>query len=201
MRTSSYLFFFAAALFFAGCSHENNNVIKSAKPSTGASASSANSIYLSAAPWQNQDGKSFSLKELSGKPRIIAMIFTRCGYACPRIVSDMKNLQSRLSPAERKNTGFVLVSFDTEHDLPAVLKEYAQKMDLDQNWTLLHGNEDQTRGLSVLLNLNYEKQDNGGFEHSNMITVLDASGNIAFQQEGIDATQTGLLNTIRRLEN
>jgi hypothetical protein len=41
---------------------------------------------------------------------------------------------------------------------------------------VLHGSDDAVRTLSVLLNVQYEKDADGNFSHSNLISVLDQQG-------------------------
>lgn len=149
-------------------------------------SATANSIYQLSGEWTTADGQTTELKSLQGKIRLVAMIFTHCGYACPRMVSNLKNIEQNL-PANIKNElGFVLVSFDVERDNPARLKQYAADNELGKEWTLLHGDETQVRTLSMLLNVQYNQLSDGSFNHSNVLTILDKNGNIVQQLEGLD---------------
>lgn len=144
------------------------------------------SIYQAAGKWTNQYGKAMELNHLKGKWQISAMIFTSCGYACPRIVENMKAIE-QLLPADVKNkVNFLLVSFDTQKDSPDRLQWYAQQHQLDNHWTLLHGNENQVRVFSMLLDVKYEALPNGLFNHSNVITLLDEDGSVRKRIEGLD---------------
>ena len=51
----------------------------------------------------------------------------------------------------------------------------------------LHGSEQAVRTLSVLLNVQFEKDAEGNFSHSNIISVLDKGGVLRFQKEGLNA--------------
>ena len=48
------------------------------------------SIYRLPGKWTDQHNHNLELNQLKGKVQVIAMIFTHCAYACPRIVQDMK---------------------------------------------------------------------------------------------------------------
>lgn len=159
---------------------------------------SSESIYQLTDTFQTQDNKTVTLSSFKGKPTVVAMIFTHCTYACPRLTADIKNIESKLKD-ENGKVNYVLVSFDADRDLPDTLKKYANSMGLDENWTLLHGDENVVRTLSVLLNVQFAKDAEGNFSHSNIISVLDKKGVLVFQKEGLDADHTETLNTIRQL--
>jgi len=157
------------------------------------------SVYQLPGEWKDAHNHSLELKELKGKVRVVAMIFTHCGYACPRIVQDMKAIQDSLAASEKDNIGYVLVSFDAERDDPAQLSRFAAEQGLDSHWTLLHGNRGQIRELSMLLNVKYQQLEDGNFNHSNSIFILDKKGKIVQSIDGLEP-QTGLaVNTISRL--
>lgn len=69
-------------------------------------------------------------------------------------------------------------------------------MKLDDRFTLLHGSEDAVRTLAVLLNIQFQKNSNGDFSHSNVISVLDKEGRLVRQQEGINANQDETVKTL-----
>lgn len=159
---------------------------------------SSGSIYQLTDTFQTQDSKAVTLSSLEGKPTVVAMIFTHCTYACPRLTGDMKNIESKLKN-ENGKVNFVLVSFDADRDLPDTLKKYASTMGLDANWTLLHGDENAVRTLSVLLNVQFAKDADGNFSHSNIISVLDKNGVLVFQKEGLNADQSETIRAIKQM--
>ena len=106
--------------------------------------------------------------------------------------------QQALPEGLRGKVDFLLVSFDTERDVPAVLHAYREKMRLPTgHWTLLRGSADDVRELAALLGVNFQKDARGQFMHSNVITVLNAEGEIVHQQTGLRSESSG---TIRALE-
>ncbi len=159
---------------------------------------SSESIFQLPDSFQTQDSKPLTLAMLKGKPTVIGMIFTHCTYACSRLTADIKNVADSLQ-ADASNVNFVLISFDTERDKPARLKSFADEMGLDNNWTLLHGNDEAVRTLSVLLNVQYEKDAGGNFSHSNLVSILDKNGVLKYQQEGLNADHTETVSTLQQL--
>jgi protein SCO1/2 len=144
------------------------------------------SLYHLESKWTDDAGQVRLLSDLRGAPVVIAMIFTNCEYACPIIVTDLMRIRAALPAAERARTRFVLVSFDTVRDTPPVLRAFRAKMTLDDPaWTLLRGEAADVQELAMLLGVKYKPDARGQFSHSNLITVLNPAGEIAFQREGL----------------
>jgi protein SCO1 len=145
------------------------------------------SVYQLTSDWTNDAGREIKLTSLRGKPQVVAMIFTSCRGACPILLHQIQQLAKTLPPAIGTNVGFLLVTFDTEHDTAAVLHEYRAARHLPgEQWTLLRGSAEDTRELSLVLGVKYRKDSSGQFSHSNLLTILNAEGEIAFQQSGLD---------------
>ena len=146
---------------------------------------SRKSIYQLDAQFTADTGKAFSLAALRGRPVVLTMFFAHCGYACPLLVEDMHALREKLPVELRSRAAFVLVSFDSRRDSPAALADYRQKRSLDSQWTLLHASDDAVRELAALLGVKFKREADGGFAHSNAITLLNAEGEIVHQRIGL----------------
>jgi len=146
---------------------------------------SKNSIYQAEAGFTTDAGRAFTLAELRGRPVVLDMFFASCGYACPLLVTDMQALRAKLPAAVRDRAVFVLVSFDVARDTPAALAKYRSQRGLDEHWVLLHGNDDSVRELAALLGVKYKQDADGAFSHSNLITLLNAQGEIVHQRVGL----------------
>ena len=128
------------------------------------------------------------------------MFFTNCRFACPMIVSDMKRIETKLTPEIGARIGFTLVSFDTKRDTPAVLATYRRTHALPiENWTLLRGEPDDVLELAALLGLKFKEGANGQFAHSNVITILNAQGEIVHQQIGLNQDIEKTVHLLRQL--
>jgi protein SCO1 len=195
-----YIYCLFTVLFFSCADNSNKSAFIGEAPKQNTApvgTISSESIYQLTDTFQTQDKKNVTLSSFSGKPTVVGMIFTHCTYACPRLTADIKNIQQKLK-SDKKKVNFLLVSFDAERDLPEQLKSFANANELDNNWTLLHGNENSVRTLSVLLNVQFEKDAQGNFSHSNIISVLDKNGVLVFQKEGLDADPTEIINTLKQ---
>jgi protein SCO1/2 len=145
------------------------------------------SLYQLDATWTTDAGRPFTLGELRGRPVVLAMFFTSCGYACPRIVNDMTQIRQTLPPAIRDRAMFVLVSFDDARDTVAALHAYREQHELaGKNWVLLRGAPGDIRELAALLGVSYKQDAIGQFSHTNLITILNPEGEIIHQRAGLE---------------
>jgi protein SCO1/2 len=154
------------------------------------------SIYQFDGKFLDDAGRPFSLGELRGRPVVVDLFFTSCGYACPLTVTDMLAVQRRLPAGLRDRTAFVLVSFDAVRDTPATLARYRAKRALDDRWILLHGDEGDVRELAALLGVQYRENADHSFSHSNLLTILNPEGEIVHRRTGL---QGGLGEAIRAI--
>jgi protein SCO1/2 len=158
------------------------------------------SLYDLETAWQDQHGAMVSLGDLGGRPRVIALVYTSCAFACPAILKDMKRIEAELR-AQGSGAGFVLVSIDPDRDTPARMREYAESTHLDAaDWTLLTGTADGVLELAALLGVRYRRVSATDFEHSNVITLVDARGGIVQRQVGLGAEPHALVQAARRLQ-
>lgn len=142
------------------------------------------SLYHAEGKFTDDQGREFSLAALRGRPVVVAMFFASCGYACPLTVTHLQALQARL-PAGAQDTAFLLVSFDTARDTTRTLARYRRDRQLDGAWILLRGDDDAVRELAALLGVNYKREADGAFAHSNLFTILNRAGEIAHVRTGL----------------
>lgn len=160
------------------------------------------SLFLLDSTWTSDTGRKVKLGVLRGKPQVIAMFFASCQFTCPLTVSDMQRIEAALPANLRTNTDFLLVSFDSVRDTPAALKAYRAQRELsNKNWTLLRGEPDDVRELAALLGVIYKKDANGNFAHSNVITLLNAEGEIIFQQPGLNVPTDEIISKLKTLSS
>ncbi len=165
-------------------------------PEPGAEPFSARSLYQIDATFITDGGNLFRLEQLRGHSVVVAMFFASCGYACPLIIGDMQSLERQLPESIATDTRFVLVSFDTARDTPDRLAELRQQRSLGPRWLLLHGGNDAVTELAALLGAKFQRQSDGGFAHSNLITVLNFQGEITRQRSGFQDSVSDLIGSL-----
>ena len=195
--------FVALALASAGVGAEpitlsSNQPACCVKEIAAAGSLSDRSLYQFDSSWTNDSGAALKLASLCGRPQIVTMFFASCEYACPLLVHDMRRLEAALPENVRTNTGFVLITFDSERDTPQSLATYRKNHQLPGNWTLLRGGPDDVLELGALLGVKFKKDFRGQFAHSNVITLLNPDGEIVLQQIGLNRDATPMVITLEK---
>lgn len=124
----------------------------------------------------DQTGAAFqSAANLDKKIWIADFIFTNCPGPCPRMSSQMHQVQTALTGNDAVR--FVSFTVDPARDTPPVLAAYAQHFEAAPGkWYFLTGAEADlnrmSRGVFMLGNVN------GSLEHSTRFALIDGSGRI-----------------------
>lgn len=120
-----------------------------------------------------------------------ALLFTAFQLEAAEDSSDVKGLgplppEVLALPVELRGE-VVLVSCDPARDTPAALHlhQYREERLLDEQWTLLHGSNDAVREPAVLLGVKYKQESDGQFAHTNLISILNAEGEIVHHRTGL----------------
>ncbi len=185
-----FFFLIFAVCGLAACSNE------AAPPTFDTSAPlSETSLYLLDAAWATDTENTVHLADFRGRPVALSMIYTSCGHACPMIVSDIKKIEDGLP--EDAEVEFVLVSFDPDRDSIEKLHAYREAHGLGENWTILRSEEVDVRTLAALLDVRYRFEADGNIAHSNLITLLDAGGEIIGRQEGLGNDPANSISILR----
>lgn len=157
------------------------------------------SIFNLESKWVKQNKDNISLKDLSNKITVAAMVFTHCESACPRIVADIQRIEKAFSKEELQNIQFLLITMDPERDTPERFVEFSNDHQLNDNWTCISSNNDATMEIANVLNVRVKPLADGGFDHSNTIHLIDKNGNIVFQQNGLAQEPTEMIEKIKTL--
>lgn len=147
---------------------------------------SEESIFNLTSKWKTQDDKTVEIKDFKGKVSVIVMIYTSCKAACPRLVADMRDIESKIPATKLKDINFILVSIDPEVDTPARLKVFAKDNFMDaSHWIFLQGTPNTVQEFANVLAVKYKKIAPLDFSHSNIISVFNKEGELVHQQEGL----------------
>jgi protein SCO1/2 len=162
---------------------------------------SGRSVFQLEGAWNDQEGQGFTLSQLRGKPTVVVMFYGTCLHVCPILVRDAQRVEEALTPDERAKLQVLLVTVDPARDSPEQLKKYALDKGLDPTrWHLLRGDEAQTRELAAVLGVKYRLHTNGDISHSNLVTLLNAEGEVAHQTEGLRQPVEPMVGALRGLK-
>ncbi len=136
-------------------------------------------------PFIDQDGRPFRLSELRGMPFIVSFNYTSCTTACPVIASTLaiavKKAQKRFGDSFK----VVTIGFDWERDTPERMREYGQRFTEDfSQWIFLSGDRNAIEAITREMGFYYEKTRDG-FNHLNMVTIVDKEGRVYRQVYGM----------------
>ena len=160
------------------------------------------SIYNLPETWTTQNGNDIQWKDFKGNVLVVVMIYTSCKAACPILIADMRDIRKTVDASDmphKKKVKYILVSIDPKVDTPEHLKKFAQESGMDDDqWVFLRSDEDKTREFAAVLAVNYKQISPVDFSHSNIISVFNADGELAAQQEGLGIDRTSIVQEIRK---
>jgi protein SCO1 len=188
-------FFNAAFIALAVCSG-------GALAQFAAPALPAESIYQLPVTLKDQDGRAVPLASLRGQVQIVTMFYTQCSYACPLTIDTMKALQSQLNATQRQDLHMLLISLDPERDAVPALKKAMQQRDLDAaHWTMTRAEPQDVRKIAAVLGVQYRKLLDAEFNHSSILTLLDAQGRIRAKTSKVGEVDQTFLAAVKNVLN
>ncbi len=133
-------------------------------------------------PLTNQWGEAFGLTDFKGQVLAFTFIYTRCPLPnfCPRMTSHFLEVQRELPgrPDAPERWRLLTVSFDPEHDSPAVLRAYATQHGCDPDrWLFATGAREELDALMEQFGLSYGRLGET-FDHNLRTVVVDPDGRI-----------------------
>lgn len=159
----------------------------------------SNSIFQLNSDWENQDGQKLKLAELNGKTLVMAMIYTSCKTACPRLTAEMREIEEKLGKYDSNKVRLVLISIDPKVDTPEKMKAYLKQNGFEgKQWLFLRSNDANTREFANVLSVKYKQISPIDFSHSNIISIFSDSGVLTLQKEGLDSDVTEIVNEVKK---
>lgn len=158
------------------------------------------SIFHLPSAWTTQNNENIHLKELQGNVLVMVMIYTSCQAACPRLVADMRSIESKVKEKVTKDVKYILVSIDPDTDTPERLSSFSKENLMSgEQWIFLRGTEESTREFANVLAVKYKKISPMDFSHSNIISVFNQNGELVHQQEGLGVDNKETVSAIIEL--
>lgn len=188
--------FIIIILFFISISACKNNSNGNAETVID-SVYSGESIFNLKGNWHTQNNETIALSALQGKTLVMVMIYTSCKAACPRLVAQMRDIESKMPTDKLDQINFVLVSIDPETDNPKRLKAFAIANNMNApHWTFLQGTKTSVQEFANVLSVKYKQISPMDFSHSNIISVFNTKGELIHQQEGLGVNNKETIKSI-----
>jgi protein SCO1/2 len=150
----------------------------------------------------NQDGKTFSTRQLKGRALAVTFVYTRCPVPdqCPLLSTNFAELNGALaSDAELgKKAHLLSVTLDPEYDKPEVLRRYGAtyaggKFD---TWDFATGDPADVRRFAEFFGLMYSKES-GQLIHSLRTAVVTPEGKLFKLYRGNEWKPAEVLNDLK----
>lgn len=138
-------------------------------------------------PLINQDGKRIHLQQYKGRALLLTFIYTRCPLPeyCTLMSNQFAEIDKELqkNPALYDRTHLLTVSFDPEHDTPAVLRSYGAAhtgqftSETFAHWEFATGSQQEVHDIAQFFGLRYF-QDTDQIVHSLRTAIIAPDGRI-----------------------
>ena len=144
----------------------------------------------------NQVGDTISNADVRGKVYVADFFFTSCPTICPVMKKEMLRVYENF----KENPNFLILShsIDPFHDTPEVLKDYSEKLGIENanTWNFLTGDQEKIFEIgqtSYLTTAMADQMEPGGFLHSVAFLLIDQKGQIRGVYDGTKADQVDRL--------
>ncbi len=130
----------------------------------------------------NELGQTLRFSQFRGSALAFTFIFTRCPFPefCPRMCKQFLAASQKLAAMANAPTNWHLltISFDPEHDTPAVLKAYAERYGYDPaRWSFATTSAEDIARLAPLCDL-MVRREGASYMHNLRTVVVAADGRV-----------------------
>jgi len=148
----------------------------------------------------DQVGGPFRFQTLRGKVVLVTFMYTTCADVCPLLTANMRAVQEKLAPGERKAVYFLSISTDPEVDTPNVLKSYGERYKVDNsNWSFLTGDQKSLERVWKTFGVEVEREARGLINHTTLTGLIDQKGIMRIAYYGAAPDPKRLLTDARSL--
>lgn len=155
-------------------------------------------LYALKLPLTDQSAVARSLDMHRGHVVLATMFYGRCPMACPLLIDTIKSIENSLTPAERSRLRVLMISVDPEHDTPQALTALAKQRRIDlTRWTLARASREDVRLLAAALDVQYRQLPDGSYNHTSVITLVQADGRLAQQTSLLGRADTQFVEAVR----
>ncbi len=141
----------------------------------------------------NQLNESVDSNVFTDKITVVDFFFTSCPTICPQMTTHLKLVEEAFNQDD--NVAIVSVSIDSNYDTPDILKNYAEKYEIDHaKWTFLTGESDVVFELAKDYKVRaFDDSDitgSGDFLHDGTFVLVDGQSRVRGYYNGLDVADT-----------
>jgi len=132
----------------------------------------------------DQNGETFTFKQLRGRVAVVTFIFTSCSDSCPLLTAKLVAVHGLLE-SDAPDVQFVAITVDPMNDTPAVLKRYAQLYSApEEQFTFLTGDFDEIQEVVRSYGAYFNTRGERDVDHTFLTSIVDQSGTLRVQYLG-----------------
>jgi protein SCO1/2 len=153
----------------------------------------------------DETGSPHRLEDFRGHTLAVTFIYTRCPLSnfCPLMDRHFRAVQEqvRADPDLRGGVRLLSVSFDPEHDRPAVLAKHAARLGADSTvWRFLTGDREAVEAFTAqfAVSVMRESARPDDIVHNLRTVIIDGEGKLVTSFSGSEWTPADLVAEIRR---
>jgi protein SCO1 len=154
---------------------------------------------------EDETGARHRLEDFRGDTLAVTFIYTRCPLPnfCPLMDRQFRAVheQVRADPDLRGAVRLFSVSFDPEHDQPAVLAKHAARLGADRAvWTFLTGDREDVEAFAAQFGVSVMRESGrpDDIVHNLRTVIIDGQGKLVTSFSGSEWTPADLVTEIRR---
>ncbi|MEO7403251.1 MAG: SCO family protein [Burkholderiales bacterium] len=156
------------------------------------------SLYQLGIALEDQSGQTRPFAAYRGEARIVAMFYANCPHVCPLTIETIKLVDQQLTAAQQSKLKFLMLSIDPARDTPAVLTKLAEQRDAKApRWTLARTAPSEVRKLAAVLGVQYSQLADKEFNHSTILSLVDADGRIRARTSKLGAVDRAFITAVR----
>jgi protein SCO1/2 len=208
MKTTNLMLISVFLIGFA-CKTESENTVSAELPILGERYVDDNqdTVYHQIADFAfvNQVGDTISNEDVAGKIYVADFFFTTCPTICPIMKKEMLRVFEKYQ--DQPNFRILSHSIDPTHDTQIVLKDYAEKLGVQDasTWNFLTGDQEKIFEIaqtSYITSAMADQAQPGGFVHTGAFLLVDGNGRIRGAYDGTKSDQVDrLISDIPKLLN
>ena len=146
-------------------------------------------IYKLPGVWHDQSGQKIDLAEFQDKPAIVSFVYMNCRMTCPRIMADLRGIESSLGK-KADDVRFLVYLFEDARNQPKKIKKFMTLYNISgPRWRVLTGSARDLKRVADEFRLVYKKGPSGKYSymHTNFFALLTPKGKVLREFRGLQA--------------
>jgi len=133
-----------------------------------------------------------------GNVWVMTFFYGTCREVCPILLRNLATVAGRFGPEERRGVRFGAITFDPARDGPEELARLATAHGLQgAGRKILTGKPADIAHLTEAFGFSFKPDDRGGFDHVNLLAVMDGKGRTVRHFYGLTPDTLQVVRAVR----